>query len=133
MTAWPTDDDLAEVRELVRRFVPRHRQPRWLTVLEGDPAKWCRLDIDDLFRAASASGPIRSTEIAAALNAPDLIGNPHGLLLRISKPPHVLRGHVRDLVDEIVEDDALISVHRGTVVLASHHSSGWVVCRSMRT
>ncbi len=125
----PTDADLAEILRVVRHFVPKPRQARWKTVLEGNPSKWSRLDMDDLFRVAEETSPVHPVEVEEELEAPDLMDDPIATLFRFSAEPYFLRGPVRHLVDAVVGDDALILVHHGRVVLASHHSSGWVVCR----
>ncbi len=129
MTELPTQAELANVCQFVRRFVLKRRQARWQTGLEGKPSKWSRLDMDDLFQIAEDIGSVKQTEIDKELEAPDLAGNPMAMLFRFSVAPYFLRGCVRDLVNEVVEDDALVLAHRGEVMHASHHSSGWIVCR----
>ena len=133
MNESPTAAELEDVPRFVKRFVPKRRQARWLTVLEGTPSKWSRIDVDDLLRAAEENDSIRPTYVEEEIEAPDLAGNPSATLFRLSRRPYLLRGPVRDLVDEVVDDDALLVVHQGRVVLASHHSSGWVVCRGRKS
>lgn len=85
--------------------------------------------MDDLFRVAEVGGQIQPTEIDDVLRAPDLAGNPQSMLFRLSRAPFFLRDGVHELVDAIVEDDALVLARGGKIVLASHHSSGWIVYR----
>jgi len=127
--AIPTTEELAEIARLVKAVVPRQRQPRWLAVLGGPPARWSRLKIDDLFRVADKISAVRSIEIDDELRTTDLARNPRATLFRLSSSPHLLRAGVRELVDAVVEDDALIVIRGTSVALASHHSDGWLVCR----
>lgn len=133
MNSRPSELELAEILEVVRSFIPSHRQPRWQAVLTRSPEKWARLDMDDLFRIADTNTVVRRVQIERELEADDLAANPGATLFRFSASPYVVRGLLRELVDDVVEDDAIISVNHGTVALASHHSDGWVVCRKVRS
>lgn len=129
MDVTPTNAELEEACGVVRKLLPEHRRPRWCTVLMGDPARWSRLDMDDLFRLEGTTGLVTAIDPAAISRLPELAANPAATMFRFTAAPHFARGRLQELIDKIVDDDALIVVRGGAVVLASHHASGWVVGR----
>lgn len=126
-----SETEQVEIAQLVRAVVPGRRRPRWLTILGTAPPKWRTLRMDDVFESEPSDRVMR-VEIAAALAAHRFQEDVPAFLMRLSRPPHILRGRVSELVELVVDDDAIILVPDAKVAFAAHHHDGWLECRYAR-
>lgn len=114
---------MAAVIEALLPLLPKRRRARWREVLEGDPRKWKRLDMDDIFLEA---GSLRSVDLEGARQDVRLRGNPVAIACCLTAPPHFLAGPLQEVSRGLTFQDGVVFAPDSGVVLLKHHESGWL-------
>jgi hypothetical protein len=134
-TGWLTSIEKEHLTAFVRRFVPKRRQSRWLTILASAPKKWLTLTMDDVFEGLEEhSRSVRLIKLKDVLAgaAGQKLSVARAVMFRLSSKPGVSSGTVGSLLASLSLDDAVISVEPGRLALVAHHSGDWLLCGEVR-